>query len=104
MAPLPPLTVAIGKGVYPDLDQLPDLIRARAKKLVTIDAAGLAKEAGNIMALNMVHMGALIQTGTLPLTTDQIEEVLRTKTKAAFVDINLKAFNLGYEAALASSG
>ncbi len=104
MAPLPPLTVAIGKGVYPDLDQLPDLIRARAKKLVTIDAAGLAKEAGNIMALNMVLMGALIQSGTLPLTTDQIEEVLRTKTKAAFVDINLKAFNLGYEAALASSG
>ena len=99
MAPLPPLTVAIGKGVYPDLDQLPELIRKRAKKLVTIDGANLAKEAGNIMSLNMVLLGALIQSGTLPISADQIEEVIRTKTKAAFVDINLKAFNLGYEAA-----
>lgn len=104
MAPLPPLTVATGMGVYPDLDQLPDLIRARSKKFVAIDAADLAKEAGNIMALNMVLMGALIQSKTLPITVDQIEEVIRTKTKAAFVDINLKAFNLGYEAAAASAG
>ena len=104
MAPLPPLTVATGMGVYPDLDELPDLIRARAKKLVTINAADLAKEAGNIMALNMVLMGALIQSETLPITGDQIEEVIRIKTKAAFIDINLKAFNLGYEAAAASAG
>ncbi len=101
MAPLPPFTVAIGKGVYPDLNQLPDLIRARAQKVVAIDAAGLAKEAGNIMALNMVLMGALLQSGTLPVNADQLREVIRTKTKAAFVDINLKAFELGYQAASA---
>jgi indolepyruvate ferredoxin oxidoreductase beta subunit len=102
MAPLPPLTVATGMGVYPDLDELPDLIRARSKKLVTLNAANLAKEAGNIMALNMVLMGALIQSETLPITSAQIEEVIRTKTKAAFVDVNLKAFKLGYEAAVSA--
>ncbi len=104
MAPLPPFTVAIGKGVYPDLDQLPGLIKARAKTFVGIDAAGLAKEAGNIMALNMVLMGALLQSDTLPINADQLREVIRTKTKEAFVDINLKAFELGYQAAAASSG
>ncbi len=102
MAPLPPLTVAIGKGTYPDLEKLPDLIRARAKKFVSIDAAGLAKEAGNIMALNMVLLGALMQADTLPVKADHVREAIRTKTKAAFVDINLKAFELGYQAASAA--
>lgn len=99
MAPLPPFTVAIGKGVYPDLGQLQEIIRARTNKLVAIDAAGLAKQAGNIMALNMVLLGALLQSGQLPVTADQLKEVIRTKTKAEFVPINLKAFELGFEAA-----
>ncbi len=104
MAPLPPLTVNIGKGAYPDLDRLPDMIQARAKSLVAIDAAGLAKEAGNIMALNMVLMGALMQSGTLPVKAEHLKEAIRTKTKAAFVDINTRAFELGYQAAAAASG
>lgn len=99
MAPLPPLTVATGKGAYPDLDQLPDLFRPRAKKLVAIDAAGLARQSGNIMALNMVLLGALMRSDTLPVRTDHLKTVIRTKTKAAFVNINLKAFELGFEAA-----
>jgi indolepyruvate ferredoxin oxidoreductase beta subunit len=103
MAPLPPLTVAIGKSAYPDLKQLPYLVRARAKKIVAIDAASLAKEAGNIMALNMVLLGALMQADTLPVNADHVREAIRTKTKTAFVEINLKAFELGYQAASASS-
>ncbi len=103
MAPLPPFTVAIGKGVYPDLDALPGLLGKRAKKVVAFDAAGLAKAAGNIMALNMVLLGALLQTGTLPVDADHVREVIRTKTKAAFVEINLKAFELGFDAAADAS-
>ncbi len=103
MAPLPPFTVAIGKGVYPDLDQVKDLVGAKTKKLVAIDAIRLAKEAGSVMALNIVLLGALIQSDVLQITADQLKEVIRTKTKAAFVDINLKAFDLGFEAAQAGA-
>ncbi len=104
MSPLPPFTVAIGKGAYPDLDQLPQLIRTRTQKVVAFDAAGLAKKAGNIMALNMVLMGALLQSDTLPVNADQVREVIRTKTKAAFIEINLKAFELGYQTAASITG
>jgi indolepyruvate ferredoxin oxidoreductase beta subunit len=104
MSPLPPFTVAIGKGAYPDLDQLPKLIRTRTQKVVAFDAAGLAKKAGNIMALNMVLMGALLQSDTLPVNADQVREVIRTKTKAAFIEINLKAFELGYQTAAGITG
>jgi indolepyruvate ferredoxin oxidoreductase beta subunit len=99
MAPLPPFTVAIGKGVYPDLSRLPDLIRARTRKLVAIDAADLAKQAGDIMALNIVLLGALLQSGTLPVSAGQVKEVIRTKTRESFVAVNLKAFELGFKAA-----
>ena len=99
LSPLPPFTVAIGKGTYPDLNEVQDLIRAKTANLIAFDAADLAKEAGNVMSVNMVLLGALIQTDILPLTADSIKEIIKTKTKKAFVDINLKAFDLGFSTA-----
>jgi len=99
LSPLPPFTVAIGKGIYPDLKQVQDLIRAKTANLIAFDAAELAKEAGNVMSVNMVLLGAMIQTDILPLTADNIKEIIKTKTKKAFVDINLKAFDLGFATA-----
>jgi len=99
MAPVPPFTVAIGKGVYPELDQIQSLIRAKTRQLIAFDALSLAKAAGNAMALNIVLLGALVQTERLPITKEQLEEAIRTKTKAAFVETNLKAFRLGFDAA-----
>ena len=52
-----------------------------------------------MMSVNIVLLGALIQTGILPLTAEQVKEAIRTKTKQAFVDTNLKAFDLGFAAA-----
>jgi indolepyruvate ferredoxin oxidoreductase beta subunit len=98
-APLPPFTVAIGQGTYPDLKELQELIRKKAARLVAFDAQALAKRAGNFMSLNMVLLGSLIQTGMIPLSADHVKEAIRTSTKKAFVDINLKAFELGFEAA-----
>lgn len=99
LAPVPPFTVAIGKGVYPDLDDLQQLIKNKTKKLITLDAVGMAKAAGNVMSVNIVLLGALIRTGILPISAENLKEAIQTKTKKAFVDINLKAFELGFEAA-----
>ena len=99
-APLPPFTAAIGKGTYPDLQVLQDLIRNKTARLIAFDAQTLAKQAGNIMSLNMVLLGSLIQTGIMPVSADNVKEAIRTSTKKAFVDINIKAFELGYEAAV----
>jgi indolepyruvate ferredoxin oxidoreductase beta subunit len=98
-APLPPFTVAIGKGTYPDIQELQELIRNKTARLIAFDALALAKQAGNIMSLNIVLLGALIQTGIMPVSADNVKEAIRTSTKKAFVDINIKAFELGFEAA-----
>ncbi len=99
LAPLMPFTVNIGQGVYPDLKELQALIRSKTAKLIAFNAAALAKEAGNPLSVNMVLLGALTQTDVLPLSVDEVKEAMRTKTKKAFLDSNLEAFDLGFAAA-----
>ena len=101
LAPLMPFTVNIGQGAYPDLKQLQDLIANKTARLIAFNAAALAEEAGNSLAVNMVLLGAQIQTGVLPLSVEEVKTAMRTKTKKAFLDTNLKAFDLGYAAAAA---
>ena len=97
--PLMPFTVNIGRGIYPDLGEMQDLIRKKTAKLIAFNATALAKESGNTMAVNMVLLGALIQTKTIPLSVENVKEAMKTTTKKAFLDINLKAFDLGFSAA-----
>ncbi|MFH1102394.1 MAG: indolepyruvate oxidoreductase subunit beta [Pseudomonadota bacterium] len=101
LSPLMPFTVNIGRGIYPDLGEMQDLIRKKTAKLIAFNATALAKEAGNTMAVNMVLLGALIQTKTIPLSVENVKEAMKTTTKKAFLDINLKAFDLGFSAAAA---
>lgn len=99
LAPLPPFTVAIGRGTYPDINALQDFIGTKVARLIAFNAVTAAKKAGNVMAVNMVLLGSLIQTGILPLSDENIRQAIKTRTKKAFVEINLKAFDLGFAAA-----
>jgi len=98
-ATLPPFTVSIGKGVYPDVENIKELLKAKCASLVAIDAMKLAKEAGSPMSVNIVLLGALVQSGSLGFTKENVIEAIKRRTKKAFLDKNLKAFELGYEAA-----
>ena len=98
-SPLPPFTVGIGIGTYPDLAELQRLIEEKTDRLIAFNASELAKQAGNAMSLNIVLLGALIQTGILPLSAENIKHAIRTTTKKSFVETNIKAFELGYSAA-----
>jgi indolepyruvate ferredoxin oxidoreductase beta subunit len=97
--PLMPFTVAVGKGVYPDIKEALNLIRSKVKRLVAINADAIAEEAGSAMAVNIVMLGALAQSNTVPVGRDQMKEALKANLKPKLWDINLKAFDLGYEAA-----
>jgi indolepyruvate ferredoxin oxidoreductase, beta subunit len=97
--PLPPFTVSVGQGTYPQVDQSLDLIKKKAKKLIALDGIAIAEEVGNPLALNMVMLGALIGSGTIPIGAEDMKKVLSTSTKKAFLESNLKAFDLGMEKA-----
>jgi len=93
--PVIPYGVAIGKGSYPDVDKLLDFIGSKVKRLITIDAQVLAQQAGAVLSANMAMLGALAKSGALPVPKEAFEETIRTKTKASFVETNLRAFELG---------
>ncbi|MEZ4527851.1 MAG: indolepyruvate oxidoreductase subunit beta [Desulfobacterales bacterium] len=96
LSPLSPFTVTIGKAVYPKLSQIQELIRAKTGKLIAFDARNLAEQAGNVMAVNMVLVGAIAQTGILPISAENFRQAIRSKTKKAFAEVNLRAFDLGF--------
>ena len=98
-ATLPPFTVGIGKGNYPEVEEIKRLLAAKTAGLVSLDAMTLAREAGSPMSVNIVLLGALIQTGALGFTKENVIEAIRRRTKPSFLEKNLKAFELGMEAA-----
>lgn len=101
LSPVPPFTAAIGRGVYPEIDTIVSLIRERTPDLVAFDALKLAKEAGSSMTLNIVLVGALVHSNAIPLTRKNVEQAIELRTKKAFIEMNMRAFNLGFEAAQA---
>ena len=99
LAPVPSFMVAIGKDVYPEIKEIQNLIKQRTKNFIAFDALKLAKEAGNPMTVNIVLLGALMQTKTLMLSKESVQQAIKIRTKKAFVDMNLRAFDLGFKAA-----
>jgi len=96
--PLPPFTVTIGQGVYPDIDEALDLIRDNVSLLIALDGDELAAKAGNPLSLNMVMLGALIGSKVIPLKEDILKETISNTTKQTFLESNLKAFDFGVAA------
>ncbi|MCF6248376.1 MAG: indolepyruvate oxidoreductase subunit beta [Desulfobacula sp.] len=97
----PPFTVAIGKGVYPEVENIKNLLSEKCASLVAIDAMKLAKQAGSPMSVNIVLLGALVQTGSLGFTRETVIQAIKRRTKKSFLDKNIKAFELGFKAAFA---
>ena len=88
-----PFTVTTGSSIYPDLKTLQELIRAKTARLVAFDAAALAVEAGNVLAVNMVLLGALIQTDTIPLSAENVKTAISIE-KPIFEQMDNLAKNL----------
>lgn len=96
--PLPPFTVAVGQGKYPPVEEIMGKLRSKVDKVIAFPANDLAEKAGNVLSLNMVMLGALIGSGATPVTEEEMKKVIATSTKKAFLEANLKAFDLGKEA------
>lgn len=87
-----PMPVIIGNAKYPE--EAVEKIVAAGTDVIAIDALQLAKEAGNIKAVNVVLLGLLAKkTG---IDKEIWLESLKENVPQKFLDINLKAFEEGY--------
>jgi len=92
-----PYTVYLGQSSYPTSDEITSKLRKVTDRIISLDASGLAKEAGSLQAANVVMLGALFGTGLMPVKEETAKEAILARFKAKVGEINIKAFDLGYE-------
>ena len=87
-----PMSVVIGDAVYPD--GVIDVIRAAGADVLELDALPVAMQAGSPKAVNVVLIGAMAKyTG---IEKEIWLDAVRECVPAKFLELNLKAFELGY--------
>ena len=89
-----PMPVVTGVAEYPK--DILGKVQEQGVKMVALDALGMAEQAGSAKAVNVVLIGAMAKKLDLPkeVWIDTIQETVPPK----FIDMNLKAFELGYNA------
>jgi len=93
-----PFTVSIGESKYPGAEEILSQLGKASGRIVQLDAVKTAQEAGSRLATNVVMLGALFGTGQLPIKITTIKETIRERFPAKLAPVNIKAFDLGYEA------
>ena len=89
-----PMPVITGAAKYPS--SVLEELKAKGVAVDEVDALALAEEAGSSKAVNIVLMGKLARYLDIPYENwvREIEKAVKPK----FIDINKKAFELGYNA------
>ena len=86
-----PMPVITGATEYP-ADIVSKL--SAVADITVADALSCAKEAGNAKAVNVVLIGVLAKASDIAY--EKWVETIKTTVPAKFLDINLKAFDIGY--------
>lgn len=87
-----PMTVVIGASTYPE--NILDTLNAE-HKVYAIDGGAIAKELGNSKVLNSVVLG--LSAKHIGFTKEEWLETVRNTVPQKTIEINEKAFLLGYE-------
>ena len=87
-----PMPVITGAMKYPE--NIIEKIQQKISDITAFDALSCAKEAGTVKAVNIVLIGCFAKNSNVDkeIWIDAIKETVPQK----FLDINLKAFELGY--------
>jgi len=95
---IPPAGLAAKNLKYPDLEEVKQKISRFTEKIIVVDAAQLAEEAGSSLAQNSVLVGALAAVASFPVKLESVVEALKQLVPAKHAEANVKAFQLGYGA------
>jgi len=97
--PIIPSTLTQNDETYPDINNeiIPNL-KQNFKHVYPIEGNGLAKDAGSILSLNMVLLGAAVANDSFPLSKESIILAMKHNLAPKFHDMNTKAIENGYNA------
>ena len=90
------MPVITGAAEYPA--DIPEKMEQMGIDVISCDALALAKEAGNIKAVNVVLIGVMAKHTNI--SKEEWEKAIEDTVPAKFLEVNLKAFRLGYGASV----
>ena len=93
-----PVEVVSGMMPYPDMKKLMGVLGKVTQNIHLFDATGIAEEAGDPITTNIVMLGAIVESGLLPYSEETVVETLKESLKPQFIELNMKAFELGKKA------
>lgn len=87
-----PMPVIIGKARYPE--GIIEKMKEKLRDVTAIDALKIARECGNIKAVNIVLIG--LMAASTDIGMDLWLDAMREVIPAKLLDVNIKAFEAGY--------
>ena len=99
---IPPVNLNLSMEKYPPLEEILENLKLFTENFIHINATKLAETAGAIIAQNIVILGAFAALEGKkggPLAKDDLLAELKGYVKHKFLDLNLRAFENGYQAA-----
>jgi len=78
-------------------EQILSMIKAKVHAVHEVDGVGIATKLGNVLVVNTILLGALSALPENPVKPDSYKKAMAARLKEKYVDLNLKAFQLGSE-------
>ena len=93
-----PSTLTQTGETYPEIDDIVKNLNDNFDSVFPIEGNGLAIDAGSILSLNMVLLGACVANDDFPLSKETVETAMKNNLAPKFHEMNLKAIENGYNA------
>ena len=88
--------VKTGQAEYPSISDIIGSFKKLNANVITLDATEIAIKAGTAKARNVVMLGALAACPKNPVPRKILEEVIKDRVPSKTIEVNLKAFELGF--------
>ncbi len=96
--PIVPSTLTQTGETYPEIEDIVKNLKDNFDSVYPIEGNGLAVDAGSILSLNMVLLGACVANDDFPLSKETVETAMKNNLAPKFHEMNLKAIENGYNA------
>jgi indolepyruvate ferredoxin oxidoreductase beta subunit len=77
------------------------MLKAKAT-VYEVDGFGIAEKVGNTLVVNTILLGALSALPEIPVKQESFQQAMAGRLKEKYINLNLKAFQLGRESVLFS--
>ncbi len=81
-------------------EELVEILKTKSSRVYQIDGSAIAEKIGNPLVVNTILLGALSALPEIPIKKESLEKAMACRLKEKYLNVNLKAFQLGREKVL----